>query len=188
MALADSKVSEDLRSFLDLHLPQTKKNKKTTLAVMDKNLAGNLSQEANIEIQTGDVITEIFRGIRVHFHDFLKNKGFIFFIKIFLLKSFFLLEMDIIKANLGLGHSFSRNRVSLDINRQDKHIIQSIAVLDQLDKNLNTFSMRVKEWYSWHFPELGKQVTDNFTFIRLVDLIGVILKLILIFFLLVFLE
>ena len=75
MALADSKVSEDLRSFLDLHLPQAKKNKKTTLAVMDKNLAGNLSQEANIEIQTGDVINELFRGIRVHFHDFLKNKG-----------------------------------------------------------------------------------------------------------------
>ena len=74
---------------------------------------------------------------------------------------------------MGLGHSFSRNRVSLDINRQDKHIIQSIAILDQLDKNLNTFSMRVKEWYSWHFPELGKQVTDNYTFIRLVDLIGV---------------
>lgn len=79
---------------------------------------------------------------------------------------------------MGLGHSFSRNRVSLDINRQDKHIIQSIAILDQLDKNLNTFSMRVKEWYSWHFPELAKQVSDNQIFIKLVDLIGVLILII----------
>jgi RNA processing factor Prp31 len=21
--------------------------------------------------------------------------------------------------------------------------------------------MRVKEWYAWHFPELGKVITDN---------------------------
>lgn len=82
--------------------------------------------------------------------------------------------MDIIKANLGLGHSFSRNRVSFDVKRQDKHIIQSIAILDQMDKNLNTFSMRIKEWYSWHFPELAKIVTDNYTYVKLVDLIGVI--------------
>jgi nucleolar protein 56 len=64
--------------------------------------------------------------------------------------------------------------VSLDINRQDKHIIQSIAILDQLDKNLNTFSMRIKEWFSWHFPELAKIVTDNYTYVRIVNLIGVI--------------
>ena len=81
LALADSKVSEDLKSFLELHLPQGKKNKKATLAVLDKNLAGNLSQEAGIEIQTGDVITELFRGIRTHFHDFLKNKGNFYKIK-----------------------------------------------------------------------------------------------------------
>lgn len=58
-----------------MNLPQGKKNKKATLAVLDKLLAGNLSQEANIEIQTGEVINELFRGIRAHFHDFLKNKG-----------------------------------------------------------------------------------------------------------------
>jgi nucleolar protein 56 len=33
-------------------------------------------------------------------------------------------------------------------------IIQSIALLDQLDKDINTFAMRMREWYSYHFPEL----------------------------------
>lgn len=45
-------------------------------------------------------------------------------------------------------------------------IIQSIALLDQLDKDINTFAMRVREWYSWHFPELKEVVSDNFIFAR----------------------
>ena len=43
-------------------------------------------------------------------------------------------------------------------------IIQSIALLDQMDKDINTFAMRVREWYSWHFPELKEIVKDNFMF------------------------
>jgi RNA processing factor Prp31 len=45
-------------------------------------------------------------------------------------------------------------------------IIQSIALLDQLDKDLNTFAMRVREWYCWHFPELRELVKDNYVFAR----------------------
>jgi nucleolar protein 56 len=45
-------------------------------------------------------------------------------------------------------------------------IIQSIALLDQMDKDLNTFAMRVREWYSWHFPELRDIVKDNIMFAR----------------------
>jgi RNA processing factor Prp31 len=41
-----------------------------------------------------------------------------------------------------------------------------------LDKDINTFSMRVKEWYSWHYPELAKIVSDNFIYVQLVNLIG----------------
>ncbi len=52
-------------------------------------------------------------------------------------------------------------------------IIQSIALLDQLDKDINTFAMRVKEWYSWHFPELKDLVKDNFVFARCASYIKV---------------
>lgn len=45
-------------------------------------------------------------------------------------------------------------------------------MLEQLDKDLNTFSMRIKEWYSWHFPELAKIVSDNEIYVRLVVIIG----------------
>ena len=37
-----------------------------------------------------------------------------------------------------------------------------------MDKNINTFVMRLKEWFSWHFPELGKIITDNNIFCKVV--------------------
>jgi nucleolar protein 56 len=75
------------------------------------------------------------------------------------------------QAQLGLAHSFSRVKVSHDVNREDKPIIQAIAVIESLDKNINTFAMRLREWFSWHFPELGKIVSDNTTYAKLVNFI-----------------
>ena len=65
-----------------------------------------------------------------------------------------------------------------DVNREDKPIIQSIALIDQLDKNINSFIMRIKEWFSWHFPELAKIVCDNTTYIKVVNLIEVLFNFI----------
>merc|ERR1712179_760894 len=50
-------------------------------------------------------------------------------------------------------------------------IIQSIALLDQLDKDINTFCMRIREWYSYHFPELIKIVPENALYAKVVKLI-----------------
>lgn len=35
-------------------------------------------------------------------------------------------------------------------------IVQAIGLLDELDKEINTYAMRVREWYGWHFPEMAK--------------------------------
>lgn len=40
-----------------------------------------------------------------------------------------------------------------------------------MDKNINTFCMRLKEWFSWHFPELTKIINDNHIFTRVVNLV-----------------
>jgi len=32
--------------------------------------------------------------------------------------------------------------------------------------------MRAREWYGWHFPEMGKVVTDNLAYVRTVQVIG----------------
>jgi len=75
-------------------------------------------------------------------------------------------EGDLEKAQLGLAHSYSRSKVKFNVNRVDNMMIQSISLLDTLDKDINTFCMRVREWYAWHFPELAKVVADNYTYAR----------------------
>lgn len=61
------------------------------------------------------------------------------------------------KAQLGLGHSYSRAKVKFNVNRADNMIIQSIALLDQLDKDINTFSMRVRWATLQHTTETESQ-------------------------------
>merc|ERR1712047_193224 len=97
----------------------------------------------------------VIRGIRQHFAKLVKGFS----------------AATSSKAQLGLSHSYSRAKVKFNVNKSDNMIIQSIALLDQLDKDVNTFSMRIREWYSYHFPELVKIVNDNYTFAKCVKVI-----------------
>ena len=67
----------------------------------------------------------------------------------------------------------SRYKLSFSSEKVDTMIIQAVNLLEDLDKELNNYAMRLKEWYSWHFPELAKIVTDNITYSQMVSLIGV---------------
>lgn len=93
----------------------------------------------------------------------------VFFLLLFvyLLLCFRLQPTDLEKAQLGLGHSYSRAKVKFNVNRVDNMVIQAIFLLDTLDKDINSFSMRVREWYSWHFPELVKIVNDNYVYSKI---------------------
>eukprot|EP00029_Vermamoeba_vermiformis_P007221 TRINITY_DN3061_c0_g1_i1.p1 TRINITY_DN3061_c0_g1~~TRINITY_DN3061_c0_g1_i1.p1 ORF type:complete len:347 (-),score=117.68 TRINITY_DN3061_c0_g1_i1:33-1073(-) len=66
--------------------------------------------------------------------------------------------------------SSSRYKISPD--KADAMIVQSISMLDELDKELNTYTMRVKEWYGWHFPELAKIVSDSIQYVKVVKQLG----------------
>jgi len=152
--ISEGVLSSFLKNFLEVNLPSNKKNK-FKLGVAEEKLGTSIQEELGIDCTKNATILEITRGIRLHFNKFISE----------------LKEGDSEKAQLGLGHSYSRSKVKFNVNRVDNMIIQSICLLDQLDKDLNTFSMRVREWYSWHFPELGKIVTDNATFAKLAKFI-----------------
>lgn len=68
-------------------------------------------------------------------------------------------------------------------------IVQAIALLDDLDKEINIYAMRVKvggflqnlmtevsfdveEWYGWHFPEMAKIIVDNLAYAKVVQAMG----------------
>jgi nucleolar protein 56 len=135
-----------------------KKKSKLKLGVSDKKLASAINETLEIQTTTSAVINELIRGFRTHFLQFLKSEE--------------IEGVDLDQSKLGLAHLFSRSKISLDVNRNDKPIIQSISLIELLDKDINTFSMRVKEWYSWHYPELARIVSDNNVFVKLAQLVG----------------
>merc|ERR1719244_163913 len=80
---------------------------------------------------------------------------------------------EITAMSLGLAHSLSRYKLKFSPDKVDTMIVQAISLLDDLDKELNNYVMRCREWYGWHFPELGKIITDNLAYCRAVQKIGV---------------
>jgi nucleolar protein 56 len=151
-AVSEGLLTDELRNFLELNLPKVKEGKKPkfSLGISEPKLGSQIFEVLRIPCQSNDFVLELLRGVRFHIHTFIKN----------------LKEADLEKAQLGLGHSYSRAKVKFNVNRVDNMIIQAISLLDTLDKDINTFCMRVREWYSWHFPELVKIINDNYIYAR----------------------
>jgi nucleolar protein 58 len=77
---------------------------------------------------------------------------------------------------LGVAHGLSRYKLKFSAEKVDTMIIQAISLLDDLDKEINNYMMRLREWYGWHFPELSKIVTDNLIYTKTVRAIGIRIK------------
>ncbi|CAN6212622.1 unnamed protein product [Urochloa humidicola] len=152
-AISEGIMTDELRNFLELNLPKVKEGKKAkySLGVMEPKVGSHISEATGIPCQSNEFVQELLRGVRLHFNQFIDQ----------------LKESDLEKAQLGLGHSYSRAKVKFNVNRVDNMVIQAIFLLDTLDKDINSFSMRVREWYSWHFPELVKIVNDNYLYAKI---------------------
>ncbi|EIW81149.1 Nop-domain-containing protein [Coniophora puteana RWD-64-598 SS2] len=154
--VSEGLITEHLRSILELNLSKSQKASKISLAVFDSGLASNIKDTLNIGCDTSEISQTIIRGIRQHAAKLLTG----------------LEANDLSKAQLGLGHSYSRAKLKFNVNRVDNMIIQASALLDQLDKDVNLFAMRVREWYGYHFPELAKLVADNYAYARVALFVG----------------
>ena len=73
------------------------------------------------------------------------------------------------------------NNVSLQVTRlklrkvaqkRDLLVIQAIRAIDDIDKTINLFAARLREWYSIHFPELDDLVADHLNYAKIVLAVG----------------
>ena len=53
-------------------------------------------------------------------------------------------HIELEKAQLGLGHNYSRANMKFNVNKVDNMVIQAISLLDTLEKDINTFCKRVR--------------------------------------------
>ena len=149
-------LNEFLQNLLELNLSKASKKSTVTLAVADNLLGKSIKDALGFDIDVSETSQDLIRGIRLHATKLLKG----------------LQTDDLRKAQLGLGHSYSRSKLKFNVNRVDNMIIQAIALLDQLDKDVNLFSMRIREWYGYHFPELVRLVPDNHQYAQVAKYIG----------------
>lgn len=156
-AIIEGRLPDDLKLFLEENLPsKEKKRRKVVLGVSDAKIGSAITEEFQVTCSFSDIVPEILRGIRYHYEKLVEDVA----------------QDTLYSAESSLGRSVSRSKVKFNVNRADNMIIQSIWLLDKLDKDINTFAMRLREWYSFHFPELFKIVNDNYKFAKLAQSIG----------------
>ncbi|KAF3182392.1 Nucleolar protein 58 [Orbilia oligospora] len=154
-SLIEGKVSPMLAGMLD----SLKDEKKASLAVADVKLGNAINKipGLSLNIVSDSTTQDLYRSIREHLTSLIPG----------------LLPSDLNTMSLGLSHSLSRHKLKFSPDKVDTMIVQAIALLDDLDKQLNTYAMRLKEWYGWHFPEMAKIINDNMAYARVIKIMGV---------------
>ena len=57
-------------------------------------------------------------------------------------------DKEMTAMSLGLAHSLSRYKLKFSPDKIDTMIVQAVSLLDDLDKELNNYIMRTREWYT----------------------------------------
>jgi nucleolar protein 56 len=74
--------------------------------------------------------------------------------------------------NRNVSMELAKLRVKGAAEKRDLVIAQAIQTLDDLDRTVNLFMGRLREWYGIHFPELDRLIEKHETYARLVMNLG----------------
>jgi len=149
-ALIEGKMSKGLKKVLKKVAASDAHEK---LAVADAKLGSAIKKKFELDCVNDSNIMELMRCIRSQLSSLIQDK-------------------EMTAMSLGLAHSLSRYKLKFSPDKIDTMIVQAVSLLDDLDKELNNYIMRSREWYGWHFPEMGKVVTDNLAYVRTVQKMG----------------
>eukprot|EP01084_Bolivina_argentea_P029012 53875_1 len=144
----EGKMGKSLKKFLTKSI--VKKDLKTKLAVADAKLGGVIKEKLGVKVVSDSLVNEVMRGIRANLETLLPDVG----------------VSGVRQMRLGLSHSLGRYKLKFSADKVDTMIVQAIGLLDELDKEINTYAMRVREWYGWHFPEMAKILNDNMVYAK----------------------
>ncbi|OQV20762.1 Nucleolar protein 58 [Hypsibius exemplaris] len=126
------------------------------LAVADSLLGKVIKDKFNLTCVHNTAISELMRCIRTQTNNLITEVS----------------ERENTAMSLGLAHGLSRYKLKFSGDKIDTMIIQAVSLLDDLDKELNNYIMRCREWYGWHFPELGSVVQDHAAYVKTVKKLG----------------
>ena len=150
----DGKISEETSSLISM----LQKAGYDTFVFENANVAGDAQKSLN-------VTTEVMKAseaepLRVRMEQVAVEAGFVKDAK----------ELSLWNRNVSM--ELAKLRVKGAAEKRDLVIAQAIQTLDDLDRTVNLFMGRLREWYGVHFPELDRLIEKHETYARLVMDLG----------------
>lgn len=153
-ALLESRVGKKLKKAIKKSI--VKQNIVEELAVADPKLGTKIKDKFDINCVSTNAVQELMSLIRFKIDDLIPEWS----------------TEDNMVMELGTSHGIGRYKLKFSPDKVDTMIIQAVSLLDDLDKELNNYIMRCREWYGWHFPELSKIIQDHLTYVRTILTLG----------------
>jgi nucleolar protein 58 len=153
-----------------------------TLAVADSKLAALIKDKLDVSCSSTTAVQQLMSCIRSQMDSLIPDLGEIDndAMQLALAHGFvhFISSINLILSNffctilLKKPYRLSRFKLKFSADKVDMMIIHAVSLLDDLDKELNNYIMRCKEWYGWHYPELAKIVPDNEQYVKTILAVG----------------
>lgn len=153
-ALLESKIGKKLKKAIKKSI--VKQEVVEELAVADPKLGAKIKEKFDINCISTNAVQELMSLIRNKVEHLIPDWS----------------HEDDMVMQLGTAHGISRYKLKFSPDKVDTMIVQAVSLLDDLDKELNNYIMRCREWYGWHFPELSKILPDHMTYVKTILTIG----------------
>lgn len=126
-ATVEGKLSKTLKKTLKKLIVEDVQNQ---LLVADAKLGNAIKDKMDLQCVSNNSVQELLRCIRSQSESLLAG----------------LPKKEMTAMALGLAHSLSRYKLKFSPDKIDTMIVQAQCLLDDLDKELNNYMMRAREW------------------------------------------
>jgi nucleolar protein 56 len=150
----DGKISDETAALVSM----LQKAGYDTFVFENANVAGEAQKSLNVNVE----VSQPFEAepLRARMEQIAVEAGFV--------KD----EKELSVWNRNVSMELAKLRVKGAAEKRDLVIAQAIQTLDDLDRTVNLFMGRLREWYGVHFPELDRLIEKHETYARLVMNLG----------------
>lgn len=85
-----------------------------------------------------------------------------------IIKNLQISDVELNRLLTEMSIEFSKQRIKETV-KKDKIVMQVIDGIDEIDKSLNIFISRLREWYGLHFPEMEIKIENHEKFAKLIS-------------------
>ena len=149
--LVNGELAKPVKKFLKKNFVE--KGLSDSLAVADAKLGKAIREKLDIACVHGEDTLGMFRAIKGNIDALVAEH---------------VTADQLGQTALGLAHNLNRYKLKFSPEKIDQMVVQAVSLLEDLDKEINKYAMRAREWFGWHFPELAKLVNDNMEYAKLV--------------------